>query len=70
MVILTGPCAKCGIWILSASSCLSSTDAIAEASGVVQDVDRYLAEEFDIGVQAISRPLDSQRGTGEDGRIC
>lgn len=42
--------------------------AIAEASGVVQDVDRYLAEEFDIGVWAISRPFDSQRGTGEEGR--
>src|SRR3954471_18001932 len=42
--------------------------ALSEASGVVQDVDRYLAEEFDIGVWAISRPFDSQRATGEDGR--
>lgn len=42
--------------------------ALSEASGIVQDVDRYLAEEFDIGVWAISRPFDSQRGTGEDGR--
>jgi hypothetical protein len=42
--------------------------AVAEASGVVQDVDRYLAEEFDIGVWAISRPFDSQRTSGDDGR--
>src|SRR3954470_24278655 len=42
--------------------------ALAEASGVVQDVDRYLAEEFDIGVWAISRPFDSQRSSGDDGR--
>lgn len=42
--------------------------ALAEASGVVQDVDRYLAEEFDIGVWAISRPFDSQRAVGPDGR--
>lgn len=42
--------------------------ALSEASGVVQDVDRYLAEEFDIGVWAISRPFDSQRAAAEDGR--
>src|SRR5262245_29002501 len=42
--------------------------ALSEASGVVQDVDRYLAEQFDIGVWAITRPFDSQRTTGEDGR--
>ncbi|WP_406696839.1 hypothetical protein V5E97_38205 [Singulisphaera sp. Ch08] len=43
-------------------------EALSEASGVVQDVDRYLAEEFDIGVWAISRPFGSQHGTGEGGR--
>jgi len=42
--------------------------ALAEASGVVQDVDCYLAEEFDIGVWAISRPFDSQRAASQDGR--
>jgi hypothetical protein len=42
--------------------------ALSEASGVVQDVDRYLAEEFDIGVWAISRPFDSQLTSGDDGR--
>src|SRR5437868_12620400 len=42
--------------------------ALSNASGVVQDVDRYLSEEFDIGVWAISRPFDSQRTIGDDGR--
>src|SRR5690348_11253576 len=42
--------------------------ALSEASGVVQDVDRSLAEEFDIGVWAISRPFDSQRASADDGR--
>jgi hypothetical protein len=42
--------------------------ALAEASGVVQDVDRYLAEQFDIGVWALTRPFDSQRTAGDDGR--
>jgi len=44
--------------------------AMAEASAIVQDVDRYLSEEFDIGVWAISRPFDSQRVVIENGREC
>ena len=43
-------------------------NVLAEASGIVQDVDRFLSDEFDIGVWAISRPFDSQRVSGEDGR--
>lgn len=42
--------------------------AIAEATAVVHAVDQFLAEELAVGPWVASRPFDTQRAIGEDGR--
>jgi hypothetical protein len=42
--------------------------AMAEASAVVHAVDQFLAEELAIGPWVASRPYETQRAIGEDGR--
>jgi hypothetical protein len=42
--------------------------AMAEATAVVQAVDQFLAEELAVGPWVASRPFDTQRAIGDDGR--
>jgi hypothetical protein len=42
--------------------------AMAEATGVVHAVDQFLAEELAVGPWVASRPFDTQRAIGDDGR--
>jgi hypothetical protein len=42
--------------------------AMAEATAVVLAVDRFLAEELAVGPWVASRPFDTQRALGDDGR--
>ncbi len=42
--------------------------AMAEATAVVHAVDQFLAEELAVGPWVASRPFDSQRAIGDDGR--
>src|SRR5262249_27438679 len=42
--------------------------AMAEATAVVHAVDQFLAEELAVGPWVASRPFDTQRAIGEDGR--
>jgi hypothetical protein len=42
--------------------------AMAEATAVVHAVDQFLAEELAVGPWVASRPFDTQRAIGDDGR--
>ena len=42
--------------------------AMAEATAIVHAVDQFLAEELAVGPWVASRPFDSQRAMGDDGR--
>lgn len=42
--------------------------AIAEATGVVHAVDHFLTEELPVGPWVASRPFETQRAIGDDGR--
>lgn len=42
--------------------------AVAEATAVVHAVDQFLAEELAVGPWVASRPFDTQRAIGDDGR--
>ena len=42
--------------------------AMADATAVVHDVDQFLAEELAVGPWVASRPFDTQRAIGDDGR--
>ena len=42
--------------------------AMAEATAVVHAVDLFLAEELAVGPWVASRPFDTQRAIGDDGR--
>jgi hypothetical protein len=42
--------------------------AVAEATSVVHAVDQFLAEELAVGPWVASRPFDTQRAIGDDGR--
>src|SRR4051812_12919834 len=42
--------------------------AMAEATAIVHAVDQFLAEELAVGPWIASRPFDSQRAMGDDGR--
>jgi hypothetical protein len=42
--------------------------ALAEATAVVHAVDQFLAEELAVGPWVASRPFDTQRAIGDDGR--
>ena len=44
------------------------TSALAEATAVVEVVDDFLADELPVGPWVASRPFDTQRAEGEDGR--
>ena len=44
------------------------TSALAEATSVVQVVDEFLGDELPVGPWVASRPFDTQRAEGEDGR--
>jgi hypothetical protein len=46
----------------------SLSSAIAEATAVVEAVDQFLAEELAVGPWVASRPFDTQRALGDDGR--